>query len=177
MAAKYTEWQIVSVVNRLYAGDSAKEISQHDGIPLDTVKEWKRLYDTPQSAKRRYDQRKAFIQVLDTFNKIRSSLGTTPSMDYAQNTGGSGAQYAISDFTHQLIDYQVDVDKAVRETLTESETEFYEENLVDKDFDMTNQSSTFMRMQEHLGKEFTARGLYPVAAYFSITKETNVQKT
>jgi len=120
-------------------------------------------YTTPEL---RQKYRAAFAAVLETLNNTRSVLGQSRAIDYSKVIGGEGAQFSQGDIGHQLIDYTVDVLKAVKDTLSEAELKFFNENLLDDDYDMTVQSEEFLRLQERLGRVFISRDLFPVSKYF-----------
>jgi len=110
--------------------------------------------------------RAAFAAVLETLNNTRSVLGQQRAIDYSKLTGGQNSQFSQADIGHQLIDYTVDVLKAVEDTLHGAELEFFNTTLLDQDFDMTVQSEYFLDIQERLGWVFVSRGLFPVTKYF-----------
>lgn len=119
----------------------------------------------------RRKSRSAFQRVIDTYNSIRSVMGTTKAMDYSTiNRGAQGPQYSFNDEWYRLIDFTVDVRRAATDSLTPAEMAEFDNNIQDQEIDYTVQSNEFVKFQEKLGRVFVARKLYPTSKYFAVIK-------
>jgi hypothetical protein len=170
---KYSPQEVDSVVDRLMDGVSCADVAYNTGIPVATIRTWQAKYESPAGADKLRKHREAFVAVIDSFNQIRTVLGQIQAMDYANALEGSGAQYGNTDRSLQVIDFMVDVTKAVEGTLTPEQLAFFNENLKDNDLEeaLKVQTVQFMRLQEKLGKVFIARELFPVSKYFVSAKQ------
>lgn len=115
-------------------------------------------------------QRTAFLTVVTAYNDVRSVIGQAGAKDYSTITGGQGAQYNADDRFFRAIDFIVDVDNAVKNTLDTHSTRFFDEYIRDKNFDMSVQNEDFMKFQEALGRAFIGRGMYPLNKYFKTSR-------
>lgn len=169
---KYSQNEVDSVVDRLFEGAAASDLSALTGIPLNTIRKWQSAHESPTGEHLRAKQREAFVAVIDNYNQIRAVFGTIQAMDYSTKEV-RGAQNSTTDRSHQVIDFQVDVTKAVEDTLNAEQLKFFNTVIKDKDLEdaLMVQSVQFMHLQEKLGRVFIARQLFPVTKYFTVTKQ------
>lgn len=116
--------------------------------------------------------RHAFAVVVENFNHLRSILGTSQAVDYSrmfENTGK--ARDSATNKAYVLIDFTIDVEKAIRSTLNDGDLKFFHSNILDKPLDLSVQSEEYIEMQEQLGRVFFSRGIYPLQRYFSVVKK------
>jgi hypothetical protein len=133
-----------------------------------------RAFRSVQAREMKRIYRYACLQIIEAANEIRSSIGAAQNLNYERaGSNAQGAQYVNDGHSFRLIDFTVDVEKAVRDTLTDAEYDFYNQRLKDKDFDeeLKVQSSEFLRMQERLGRVFKVRKLWPASKYFAVVKK------
>lgn len=126
----------------------------------------------PRKAKRhdaRAAYRRAFFIVVETFNELRSTSGSAKSMDYAQSQLGSPKFKNDISFL-RLIDFTLDVEKAVMDTLDGSDLAMFKEHYQDQPSKVSKSTTEQMRIQERMGKIFMARHIYPVSKYFMVEK-------
>jgi hypothetical protein len=112
-------------------------------------------------------ERKACTAVLDAYSQTKSIIGTAGAIDYSKNTGGRGALFSDAGKHLPLLDFVIDVENTLDETLSKAEIRYYMEDLLD--FEKTTFSVEFMKVQERLGRQFMGRLLYPVKRYFANT--------
>ena len=117
-------------------------------------------------------QRRAFYEVMNTYNQIKESMGQAQALDYARITGGMGAQYSHNDHGFRLIDFVVDVESTLAKELSPSERELIAASFFGVgDADLPVKTEEIMRLMEKGGRLFNARGLYPVREYFTVIKQ------
>lgn len=94
-------------------------------------------------------------------------MGHGQAVDYATITGGVGAQYSTADpamFT--AIDFTADVLKAVNDTLSGTQLDYYL-RLLRTAHEYTNATDDEIKAHEKAGRCFQERGLYPVVKYLT----------
>lgn len=114
-------------------------------------------------------ERKACRDVLDVYNQTKSVTGTAGAIDYAKITGGRGAQYSDAGKNLPLLDFLIDVENTISETLTGEERALYLERLLDTERAVTTED--VQRVEERLGRQFKARYIHPVHLYFITVKK------
>ncbi len=117
----------------------------------------------------REGERKACRDVLDVYNQTISTVGTAGAIDYAKITGGRGAQYSDSGKNLPLLDFLIDVENTLVETLTVAEHEMYISALLETDRVVTTEA--LQLVEERLGRQFKARYIHPVHGYFTVIKK------
>lgn len=116
-------------------------------------------------------QRQTFAAVMDAYDNIKSVLGNAQAIDYSRMTGGQGAQFSTDNAKGlALLDYTIDVERTIKNTLNAPELKYYLDNLVGQSFPLKVDTEESMAIQEKLGRMFYARGMYPVRKYFVTIK-------
>ncbi len=169
----YSQEEVNSVVDRLYGGSNVQDLAAVTGIPEATIRHWQAKYESPRGEELRRKQRAAFVDVIENVNKIRSVVGQIQAMDYVRAIDGSSAQYSTTDHALQVIDFLVDVDRAIKSVATPQQLVWFNENIKEGDLEsvLETQSLQFMHLQEKLGRVFILRDLFPVSKYFTVTKK------
>lgn len=129
--------------------------------------------DKPRKSMRQRDFneafRRAFFVVVETYNELRSTLGTAKAIDYAGSQLGK-ALYKNDIAFLRLIDFTIDVDKAVVDTLDGGDLVMFRECYKDQPDNSSKSTTEQMSMQERMGRIFMARHIYPVSGYFMVGK-------
>jgi hypothetical protein len=117
----------------------------------------------------RTSERYACRSVLDSYNETRATTGSSGAIDYSRITGGRGAQYSDSGKNLPLLDFVVDVENTLSETLHPNEITLFLKTLLETDRLVTTEQ--MQRIEERVGRQFKLRGLYPVFQYFTTVKK------
>lgn len=129
----------------------------------------------------RRKERAAFQVVLEAYAEIRSVCGSAQVMNLFGRTGGQNAQYSPDAGQHpfRLIDFVVDVERMLKETLTPFEYKdwltpilndlFAPEPVYPEPFAIQN--ARYRRLAARVGRAFIGRGLFPPRQYFQVIKK------
>jgi hypothetical protein len=106
--------------------------------------------------------RQACKSVLRSYNEARAVEGSAPAIDYSTFSGGRGSQYS-SYSTVTIIDFLVDVEHVLFQTLQQNEITLFLRTILDPD--RTVSSRQIQKLESKLGRVFKTRQIWPVAGY------------
>ena len=114
-------------------------------------------------------ERKACRDVLEVYNQTKSVTGSAGAIDYGKITGGRGAMFSDAGKSLPLLDFCVDVENALSNTLGPEELTLHLETLLDTERTVTTEE--VQHIEERIGRKFKAYGLHPVHLYFVTVKK------